>query len=151
MGGLKESIRVEVLKAQSSTLIYSLKEASKVELILKKLVNRLFAIDKTNDYEHETDLDKDEIMAINQQRKRMGKRPIRGRQNKFGGNNNNGNSGQTNDIKCYNCNKLGHISKNCTAPRRKPIRSIQDEQREQEDGRPDAITSIQERDNLDFW
>jgi hypothetical protein len=64
-GGLKESICVEVLKAQSATLMDSLKEASKVELILKKPVNQLFAIDETED-EHETDLDEDEIMAINQ-------------------------------------------------------------------------------------
>jgi hypothetical protein len=151
-GGLKESIRVEVLKAQSATLMDSLKEASKVKLILKKPANRLFAIDETDDDEHENDLDEDEIMAINQRRKRMGKRPINGRRNNFGGNNSN-NNGQTNVIKCYNCNRLGHISKNCMAPRKKPIRSIQDEQNEQENGgrQSDAINSIQERDNLDFW
>jgi hypothetical protein len=101
-GGLKESIRVEVLKAQSAMLMDSLKEASKVELILKKPVNRLFAIDETDDDEHETDLVEDKNMVINQRHRRMGKRPIRGRRNNFGGNNNS----QTNDIKCYNCNKL---------------------------------------------
>jgi hypothetical protein len=151
-GGLKESLRVEVLKAQSATLMDSLKEASKVELILKKPANRLFAIDETDDDEHETDLDEDEIMAINQRRKKMGKRPIRGRRNNFS-NNGNSNNGSNNDIKCYNCNKSGHISKNCTAPRRKPIRSLQDEQRDEEnEGRqPASINSIQERNNLDFW
>jgi hypothetical protein len=152
-GGLKESLRVEVLKAQSATLMDSLKEASKVKLILKKPANhRLFAIDETDDDEHETDLDEDEIMAINQRQKRMGKRPIRGQRNNFSGNNN-GNSNQSNDIKCYNCNKLGHISKNCNAPRRKPIQSIQDEQRDEEDGgrQSEVINLIQERDNLDFW
>jgi hypothetical protein len=52
-------------------------------------------------------------MAINQWWKKMGKKPIRGRRNNF-----NGNGNSSNDIKCYNCNKLGHISKNCNAPRR---------------------------------
>jgi hypothetical protein len=69
-GGLKESIRLEVLKAQSATLMDCLKEASKVELILKNPANRLFAIDETED-EHETDLDEDEIMAINQRRRKL--------------------------------------------------------------------------------
>jgi hypothetical protein len=39
-GGLKETLRVEVLKAQSVTLMDSLNEASKVELILKKPANQ---------------------------------------------------------------------------------------------------------------
>jgi hypothetical protein len=39
------------------------------------------------------------------------------------------------------------------APQRKPIQSIQDEQRDKEEGglQQDSINSIQEQDNLDFW
>jgi Retrotransposon gag protein/Zinc knuckle len=149
IGGLRENIRVEVLKVTPTTLADALKEACKAELILKKQNNRIFAIEDENNEQAETDLDDDEIMAINRRRQRLGKRPIVRRRP---GNNANPNANaNANDIKCYNCNRMGHISKNCTAPRRKPIKAIEENQEEEEKQPDNAINAIQERDDLDFW
>jgi len=50
---------------------------------------------------------------------------------------------------------MGHIAKNCSMPRRKPIRAIQEE-REPEDQQEDEREYIQmlkpaTHENLDFW
>jgi Retrotransposon gag protein/Zinc knuckle len=145
IGGLRENLRIEVLKTSPLALVDALKDASKAELIQKRQGNKIFAIgDDTEEQDHGySDLEEDEIAAINQRRFRMGKKPLMKRRN-------------NSDIKCYNCNRMGHISKNCQAPRRKPIRSIQEEQHHSE--QPDAshdddhqVNAIQPGNDLDFW
>jgi hypothetical protein len=136
IGGLKEPIRTDVLKETTTTLAQALKEASKSELIHKKQ-GKIFSLDDDMEENQDLDLDEDEIAAINHRRMRMGKRPFRKR--------------NPTDIKCYNCNKRGHISKNCTAPRQRNIRAI-DENREQPEENVTTsgpILAIQE--DLDFW
>jgi hypothetical protein len=147
IGGLRENIRTEVLKIAPATLTDALKEASKTELILKKQPSKIFSLDDNAEADQgETDLEEDEIMAINQRRFRLGKKPLNRRRPGNYGNN-------SNEIKCYNCNKMGHISKNCTAPRRKPIRAIQEENNEDNNQtQPDNnINAIRQHDDLDFW
>lgn len=142
IGGLKETTRMEVLKASPSDLSSSLNEACKSELIYKKQNSRVFAIEENSDETTELDLDEEEIAAINQRRARMGRKPLVRR--KF----------NPAEMKCYNCNRMGHIAKNCTAPRRKPIRSIQEDQREEDDQTPSDdrnIHAIHDDQNLDFW
>lgn len=139
IGGLKENVRTEVLKSAPTTLSDALKEACKSELIHAKQNSRIFALEDGSDEHAELDLDEDEIAAINQRRFRMGKKPLAKR--RF----------NATEIKCYNCNRMGHISKNCTAPRRKPIRSIQEEQREEEQPEDTAVHAIHEKEDLDFW
>jgi hypothetical protein len=137
IGGLRESLRADVLKVTTLNLSDALKEASKSELIHKKQ-NKVFSIGNENDEVTEMDLDDDEIAAINQRRMRMGKKPLRRR--------------SPSEIKCYNCNKMGHMAKNCNAPRRKQIRAIDETNREAEEEEmetPTPIMAIQE--SLDFW
>jgi hypothetical protein len=101
IAGLRERIRTEVLKVSPTTLVEALKEASKFELIFKWHTNRV-----SSNKVVEFDLDKEEIMAINRRRFRLGKPPlVRCKCN-------------ASDEKCFHCNKMGQTSKTCTAPRR---------------------------------
>ena len=136
IGGLREPIRTDVLKEATPTLAAALKEASKSELIHKKH-GKIFSLEEDLEDNHDLDLDEDEIAAINHRRMRMGKRPFRKR--------------NPADIKCYNCNKRGHISKNCNAPRQRNIRAIDESHEEPEDNATQGgpIFAIQE--DLDFW
>jgi len=142
IGGLRDSLRTDVLKTTTATLAEALKEASKTELIHKKQPSKIFAIEDGEETEETfAELDEEEIMAINQRRQRMGKKLIRRRDSP--------------NVKCYNCNKMGHIAKNCSMPRRKPIRAIQEE-REVEDHPEEEREYIQmlkpaSHGNLDFW
>ncbi len=59
-----------------------------------------------------------------------------------------------NEVKCYNCNKMGHISKNCSAPRHKPIHAINEESKSEDDpiATPEPhINAIRDAQDLDFW
>jgi Retrotransposon gag protein/Zinc knuckle len=144
IGGLKESIRTDVLKATPSSLTEALREASKSELIHKKQnQTKIFAIEDETDDQNEMDLDDEEIAAINNRRMRMGKKPFNKRN--FTRNPN------PEDIKCYNCNKTGHIARNCKLPQKRRVRAI-DEEETQEDEQyesPQPILAIQ--NGLDFW
>ena len=142
IGGLRESLRLDVLKTKTITLADALKEASKSELIHKKQ-GKIFSIEEELEDGNDPDLDEDEIAAINHRRMRMGKRPLKKR---FG------NRNATNDeIKCYNCNRMGHIAKNCNAPRRRQIRAIDEVEPNESDNMeaPQPIMAI--HDQLDFW
>jgi Retrotransposon gag protein/Zinc knuckle len=135
IGGLKESIRTDVQKTTASSLAEALKEASKSELIHKKQ-NKIFAIGEEDDAQTDLDLDDDEIAAINQRRYRMGKKPIRRR--------------TPSEMKCYNCNKNGHIARQCRS-KPKYVKAITEEDNEEEEEMepPTPILAIQEQ--LDFW
>jgi hypothetical protein len=144
IGGLKESIRTDVLKATPSSLTEALREASKSELIHKKQnQTKIFAIEDETDDQYEIDLDEEEIAAINNRRMKMGKRPFKKRIFNR--------SSNTEDIKCYNCNKTGHIARNCNLPQKRRIRAIDEENTQEEDEyeRPQPILAIQ--NGMDFW
>ena len=144
IGGLKESIRTDVLKATPPSLTEALREASKSELIHKKQnQTKIFAIEDELDDQYEIDLDEEEIAAINNRRMKMGKRPFKKR--------NFNRSSNTEDIKCYNCNKTGHIARNCSLPQKRRIRAIDEENTQEEDEyeRPQPILAIQ--NGMDFW
>ena len=142
IGGLRESLRLDVLKAKTISLADALKEASKSELIHKKQ-GKIFSIEEELEESNEPDLDDEEIAAINHRRMKMGKRPFKKR---FG------NRNMTNEeVKCYNCNRMGHIAKNCNAPRRRQIRAIDDGEATETESmdQPQPIMAI--HDQLDFW
>jgi len=142
IGGLRESLRLDVLKAKTISLADALKEASKSELIHKKQ-GKIFSIEEELEESNEPDLDDEEIAAINHRRMKMGKRPFKKR---FG------NRNTTNEeVKCYNCNRMGHIAKNCNAPRRRQIRAIDDGEATETESmeQPQPIMAI--HDQLDFW
>jgi hypothetical protein len=141
VGGLRETLRTDVLKVAPSNLIDAFKEACKSEVIHKRQNSSVFAIEDIQDNEAPDDLDEEEIAAINQRRFKMGKRPLTRRRFNAA------------EVKCYNCNKMGHISKNCTAPRKKPIRAISDDKTEDESNtghEHPGVNAIQD-DSLDFW
>ena len=144
IGGLRESLRMDVLKTTTTSLAEALKEASKSELIHKKQ-GKIFAIEDETDDPPE-DLDEDDIAAINQKRMKMGKRPFKRRP--F----NRSSNTAPDEIKCYNCNKTGHMARNCNAPKARRIRAI-DEENDQSDTQdyesPQPISAIQS--GLDFW
>ena len=145
IGGLRESLRTDVLKVTTSSLADALKEASKSELIHKKQ-NKIFSIEDDMEELLEIDLEDDEIMAINQRRKRLGKRLFKRRGNSTP-------NPTTGEFKCYNCGKAGHMSRECRAPRR-PQRSIKaiDETPEEEPEEMEAPTPIMAiQEQLDFW
>jgi len=142
IGGLRESLRLDVLKAKTISLADALKEASKSELIHKKQ-GKIFSIEEELEESNEPDLDDEEIAAINHRRMKMGKRPFKKR---FG------NRNMTNEeVKCYNCNRMGHIAKNCNAPRKGQIRAIDDGETTETESmdQPQPIMAI--HDQLDFW
>jgi len=142
IGGLRESLRLDVLKAKTISLADALKEASKSELIHKKQ-GKIFSIEEELEESNEPDLDDEEIAAINHRRMKMGKRPFK----KRFGNRNTANE----EVKCYNCNRMGHIAKNCNAPRRRQIRAIDDGEATETESmdQPQPIMAI--HDQLDFW
>ncbi len=92
-------------------------------------------------------MDNEEIAAINQWRIRLGKKPMsRKRFNPSGSN--------ANEVKCYNCKKMGHIAKNCNAPRQKPIHAINEDLKTEDDRNttPEShINAIRDAQDLDFW
>ena len=75
IGGLRESLRLDVLKAKTISLADALKEASKSELIHKKQ-GKIFSIEEELEESNEPDLDDEEIAAINHRRMKMGKTPF---------------------------------------------------------------------------
>jgi hypothetical protein len=148
IGGLRETLRQEVQKIKTTELHEALKEACQTELIYQKPTTsaKTFAIDDSDD-NYDNDMDDDEIAAINQRRLRLGKKPMS--KKRF-----NPNGFNSSEVKCYNCNKMGHIAKNCSAPRRKPIHAIQEEARPEEErmAAPDPhINAIRDTNDLDFW
>lgn len=138
IGGLRENIRTEVLKDNGVTLAEALKAASKTELILKRDGNKIFSVDEdATPGDLDGFLDPEELMAINNWRARKGRKPL-----------------QRTPMICYNCNKPGHISKNCTAPRKpRKIRSIEEEDKHPADETEDIRQYLQntEINSLDFW
>lgn len=132
IGGLRENLRADVLKANPSTLVDALKEARKSNLIATKQKG-IFSVDEenTNKTEEDLDLTEEEIHAINQRRAKFGRKPF--------------NTQKKGPIKCYNCNKLGHIARNCNQGQRRNIRSIEEGQETQHN---DQIQSIH---GQDFW
>jgi hypothetical protein len=148
VGGLRETLRQEVQKIKTTELHEALQEACRTELIYQKPATntKIFAVDDSDDG-FDNDMDDEEIAAINQRRLKMGKKPMsRKRYNPNGTN--------ASEVKCYNCNKMGHIAKNCNAPRRKPIHAINEDPKADDDRNtaPESnVNAIRETQDLDFW
>ncbi len=147
IGGLRENLRIEVQKTEPTSLAEALKAAGKTELILKRETSKVFSVEDnplTPTNNDEDDLDDEEIAALNAWRAKRGKKPMQRR------------NANLQDVKCYNCNKMGHISRNCRAPR-KAVRSM-DEQRHNEKQEEDTsqeernyVQSLREGNSMDFW
>jgi len=142
IGGLKETIRVDVLKTPVTSLADALKNASKSELIHKKESPKVFALEDMMD-NLDGELDEEEINAINQWRMKRGKKPIK-----------------RGPLKCYNCDKMGHIARNCRSPRKKQgVRALDDDYRREEQPDQDEQEEYQPRysngntdiNSMDFW
>ncbi len=147
IGGLRENLRIEVQKTEPTSLAEALKAAGKTELILKRETSKIFSVEDnplTPTGNDDDDLDDEEIAALNAWRAKRGKKPMQRRNTNL------------QDVKCYNCNKMGHISRNCRAPR-KAVRSM-DEQRNNEKQEEDTsqeernyVQSLRDGNNMDFW
>lgn len=114
IGGLRENLRAEVLKISTATLIETLMQASKAKLIHNKQMHKIFAVEdlvQQHETQNDKELDTDEIMAINCWRAKCGKWPI---------------TKTPTGIKCYKCNKMGHMSRDCRAPRRRQFQEHKD-------------------------
>jgi len=141
ISGLREDLRSEVLRHDVRTLDEAREQARRAEFLrnqnqlkpaaisaifvdeLSALLDQVMSLDARDDNEEE--LRDEEIAAINAYRGKRGRKPYRGGQRRRVAAQSNSNSA----IKCFNCDKLGHIAQNCRAPKREnQIRAIQEEE-----------------------
>ncbi len=142
ISGLKESLRKAVLRHPPGTLKDAKEMARQAEFLEEgttvkpemttsgieevcAALDLVMAIEP--DDRDEEELHDDEIAAINNWRRTKGRKPF----NKNFRRRNTPNTGST-TVKCYNCGKEGHISRNCRAPRNGPIRSMDQNPKERE-------------------
>jgi len=139
---LREELRTEVLRHDTNTLDEAKEQAQRAEFLssrnqqkpaaisaiymdeLEALLDQIMCLEAKD--EDEEEIREEEIAAINAYRTRKGRKPIRGgfrrrisAQTPFTG-------------KCFNCDKVGHISRNCRQPLRETsnqgqVKSIQEE------------------------
>jgi len=141
ISGLREDIRTNVLNHPIPDLRTAKEEARRAEFLLSNTkpivssqtfddlasaMDTVMAIEPRENDEEE--LHEDEIAAINNWRIRRGRKPVkwnnRRRNNGYGSNN----SGSTPfQGKCHNCDKMGHMARNCREPKRaQNIRAIEE-------------------------
>jgi len=142
ISGLREELRTEVLRHDTNTLDEAKEQARRAEFLssrnqlkpatisaiymdeLEALLDQIMRLDARD--EDEEEMREEEIAAINAYRHRKGRKPFKGgfrrkisAQTPFTG-------------KCYNCDKVGHLARNCRLPRRETsnsgqVKAIQEE------------------------
>jgi len=141
ISGLREDLRSEVLRHDVRTLDDAKEQARRAEFLrnqnqlkpaaisaifvdeLSALLDQVMSLDARD--EDEEELRDEEIAAINAYRGKKGRKPYRGGPRRRVAAQSNSNS----TIKCFNCDKMGHMARNCRAPKREnQIRAIQEDE-----------------------
>jgi hypothetical protein len=135
VSGLRENLRAAVLNHAIPTLKDAKEEARKAECLqgaerakptsgmweeVSAIMDTVLEVDDRGD--EDDDFHEEEVAAINNWRARHRRRPVKWTpRRRFGGNNG------PFQGKCHNCDKVGHIARNCREPKRsQPIRSVDD-------------------------
>jgi|GEM_PF-5404293 len=141
ISGLREDLRSEVLRHEVKTLDEAKEQARRAEFLrnqnqlkpaaisaifvdeLSALLDQVMSLDARD--EDEEELRDEEIAAINAYRGKKGRKPYRGGPRRRVAAQSNSHS----TIKCFNCDKMGHMARNCRAPKREnQIRAIQEDE-----------------------
>ena len=134
VSGLRENLRAAVLNHPIPTLDEAKEQAKKAECLagaerpkptatmweeVASIMDTVIEVDNRGD--EDDDFHEEEVMAINNWRQRHNRRPV-----KWTPRRRTQSSGPFTG-KCHNCDKTGHIARNCREPRRNlPIRAMDD-------------------------
>jgi hypothetical protein len=145
ISGLREDLRKEVLRHTITTLTQAKEQARKAEflhatgqlenrgissLAIEEMVCSIEQVVQLDDKElNEDELCDEEIAVINHVRHRRGKKLLRFPRRRIAATGAGTPRGPFNG-KCFNCDKVGHLARNCLQPRREQVRSVDEERKE---------------------